>query len=459
MSVIQEYRDLYMKAYLDREDEIDARIASGIEQNRKGDCRLRLTDAEGKPLAGKTVRVTQKTHDFKYGANIFLLDEFPDDARNAEYRRAFKEYFNLATVPFYWNGLEPERGKPRYAIGSPKIYRRPAPDLCVDYCEQSGIAAKLHCLCYEKFNPAWIRNLPREETWALYEKRFAEIAERYAGKLMEFEVINEIRWANSWHDTCSCVTFEQGFVDRVFTMADKYFPHETLVINEGNPMPTASAFGHFDPYYFIIQNLLSRGFRIDKIGLQNHLFVGTTTRTPEEYDKDVRRFGNVNLNNPAMYFKALDIYSEFGLPLEITEVTVPTFGEGEEAEQLQADMLRLWYSVWFSHPLVNTVVYWNTADGTAFVDDPAKQIWNENNVHGGIFHNDMTPKLAGTALYDLFHKEWHTDLTLTTDENGVASFRGFFGDYEAAVDGDALAFGLHKGESADLTITEGGVAQ
>ena len=458
MSTIQEYRDLYMKAYLARKDEVDARIASGIEQNRKGDCRLRLTDAAGKPLAGKTVRITQKTHDFKYGANIFLLDEFPDEARNAEYRRVFKEYFNLATVPFYWNGLEPERGKPRYAIGSPKIYRRPAPDLCVDYCKQSGIDAKLHCLCYEKCNPAWLHDLPQEETWALYEKRFAEIAERYAGKLMEFEVINELRWASSWSKTCSSVTYEKGFVDRVFAMADKYFPNDTLVINEGNPMPTAFWFGRLDPYYFIIQNLLSRGFRIDKIGLQNHLFVGTRTTTPEEYDKDARNSGNVSLNDPAVYFKALDVYSDFGLPLEITEVTVPTLGEGEEAEQLQADMLRLWYSVWFSHPLVNTVVYWNTADGTAFVEDQKQWIWNENNVRGGIFHNDMTPKLAGTALYDLFHKEWHTDLTLTTDENGVASFRGFFGDYEAAVDGDAFSFGLHKGESADLTL-KGSAAQ
>ncbi len=455
MSVIQEYRDLYMKAYLARKDEFDARIASGIEQNRKGDCRLRLTDVDGKPLAGKTVRVTQKTHDFKYGANIFLLDEFPDEARNAEYRRAFKEYFNLATVPFYWNSLEPERGKPRYAADSPKIYRRPAPDLCVDYCKESGIEAKLHCLCYEKFNPAWIRGLPREETWALYEKRFAEIAERYAGKLMEFEVINEMRWADSWRSTCSSVTFEKGFVERAFELADRYFPGETLVINEGNPLPDAASKGYFDAYYVVIQNLLARGYRIDKIGLQNHLFVGATADTPEKYEASVRNSGNVRLNDPGMYFAGLDVYAAFGLPLEITEVTVPTFGEGEEAEQLQADMLRLWYSVWFSHPLVNTVVYWNTADGTAFVEDQQKWTWNENNVCGGLFHNDMTPKLSARALHDLFHKEWHTDLTLTADENGVVRFRGFYGDYEAAVDGETLPFGLHTGQDNAATLTKG----
>ena len=47
-------------------------------------------------------------------------------------RCTFYRYFNLATVPFYWNTLEPEYGKPRYAKDSVKIYRRPAPDLCME---------------------------------------------------------------------------------------------------------------------------------------------------------------------------------------------------------------------------------------------------------------------------------------------------------------------------------------
>ena len=48
----------------------------------------------------------------------------------------FKEYFNLATVPFYWNSLEPQENKPRFEKDSEKIYRRPAPDLCLEYCEE-----------------------------------------------------------------------------------------------------------------------------------------------------------------------------------------------------------------------------------------------------------------------------------------------------------------------------------
>ncbi|MBQ8696307.1 MAG: glycoside hydrolase family 10, partial [Clostridia bacterium] len=191
MVTMEEKRAIYMSSYENNKEYVDKRVADSIEANRKGDCKVRFADAEGKPLAGKKVKISQRSHDFKYGANIFLLDEFPDEGDNEAYRREFKKYFNLATVPFYWCDLEPEEGKPRYAADSPKIYRRPAPDLCVQYCEENGIMPKLHCLVYDYFRPEWTVGRTDEEIIALYEKRFSEIAERYAGKFFELEVINE----------------------------------------------------------------------------------------------------------------------------------------------------------------------------------------------------------------------------------------------------------------------------
>ena len=43
----QEKRALYMQAYEAHRDEVDARIARGIEQNRKGWGKVRLTDRNG----------------------------------------------------------------------------------------------------------------------------------------------------------------------------------------------------------------------------------------------------------------------------------------------------------------------------------------------------------------------------------------------------------------------------
>ena len=98
----QELRALYMRKYEENKDAVDRRIADGIETYRKGDCRIRFTDEAGNPLSGVKVKITQTSHDFKYGANLFLLDELESAEANAEYRRFFKEYFNLATIPFYW---------------------------------------------------------------------------------------------------------------------------------------------------------------------------------------------------------------------------------------------------------------------------------------------------------------------------------------------------------------------
>ena len=69
------------------------RAARGVEEHRKGNAYLCIADAEGNPVEA-SVRLRQKTHDFKYGANIFMLDEFEKEEDNAEYRRMFKEYFN-----------------------------------------------------------------------------------------------------------------------------------------------------------------------------------------------------------------------------------------------------------------------------------------------------------------------------------------------------------------------------
>ena len=40
--------------------------------------------------------------------------------------------------------------------------------------------------------------------------------------------------------------------------------------------------------------------------------------------------------DPIKILKGLDVLSEFKKPLEITEVQIPMFGEGNEAENLQA---------------------------------------------------------------------------------------------------------------------------
>lgn len=439
---ISEKRKLYMASYEEDKGNIDMKIAEGIEKYRKGYCRVRIIDENGNPISGKAIKLTQKTHDFKYGANIFMLDEFESEKDNAEYRRFFKEHFNLATVPFYWDALEPQEGKPRYDKNSEKIYRRPAPDLCVDYCEENGILPKLHCLVYDKFTPEWLQKLPLEEVKKKYAERFRQIAERYSGRMYEFEVINELLLEKDWNLKTE-LSDTKDIIEWSFNLVRKYFPNEVLVINEGNPIPGLSRDDYRNPYYMMIENSLQKGIPIDKIGLQNHMFTGATAKTPEQYENCVRNFDK-GFCNPKSIWKGLDVISELGLPLELTEVTIPTLGDTIEDEELQADMLKLWYSVWFSHPAVETIVYWNTIDGYAYDDGKS---WNENNCRGGLWHHDLTPKKSAEMLKKLFNEIWHTDLELITDKDGYIDFRGFYGDYIAETDDGNFEISVHKNEN------------
>lgn len=444
MISIEEKRTLWLKKIDSSRDLFEKDFPENIEKYRKGDAALRLVDKNGAPVKGKKVRIEQTRHDFRYGANIFMLDGFGTPEENALYRDTFYRYFNLATVPFYWDALEPTEGKPRFTADSEKIYRRPAADLCVDYCDEKGIDAKLHCLVYDKFIPDWLPKNDEKAMEKAYEKHIREIAERYSGRLYEFEVINESLCDFGW-TAQSVISGKRDVIEWAFALSRKYLPNDTLVINEARTFfERYSPYRH--PYFLQIEKALGKGATIDKIGLQYHIFTGNRARTEEQYDDAVRT--TAERADPTRNYGMLKAFSEFGLPLEITEVTLPTLGDTPEDEDLQAEIFEKMYTVWFGSPAVETVVYWNTVDGYAYQSD----ITNENNCRGGLFHKDLSPKKAALVLKKLFNETWHTSLEGMTDDTGAIRFRGFCGDYSATIDGQTYTFGVHNGETNEKTI-------
>lgn len=395
-------------------------VKDNIEKHRKGKKTLILKDKDGNTLSGVKVKATLKNHEFKHGAHIFMLDQFETDAENAEYRRTFSKYFNLATIPFYWAGIEPEKDKPRYSADSENVYRRPSPDLCLNYCRKQGIDAKIHCLFYDKFIPQWVPKTDADEMKRLYEKRFKEIADRYGnGVMYDIEVINELLETH-WWTTHSCISDAKDSLEWSFNLAKKYFPNDTLVINDGNFIPEIGEKTYRHPYYMLIESALLKGARIDKIGIQNHIYLRMN-------DDDVNDYAHHY--DPVKILKGLEVMSEFGKPLEITEVQIPTLGDGNEAEDLQAEVVKYLYTLWFSVGNLESVIYWNSVNNTAY----AAPEWNENNLRSGLLNRDLSPRKSAQMLEKLFKKEWHTDVELVTDENGEVSFDGFHGDYEICV--------------------------
>ena len=407
---------------------MEENVRAGIEANRKGFAQIFIKDREGNPITDARVHAAQKTHAFKYGANIFMLDELESDEKNDCYKNHMSQFCNMATLPFYWDATEPEEGKTRYAKDSIPLYRRPAIDRCMEFCEKHGIEPREHALAYEHFFPTWLYDADVFTIKKALERRYREISERYGDRIRTIEVTNEMEWTKGR----TAFYTEPDYIEFCFKLAEKYFPGNQLVINEHTSSAWADKCMPSDKYYTYIKAAMQAGARIDAIGMQFHMFY----RREAEYER------TRNAYNPEGLYRHMDLYAQFGKPLQVTEVTVPAYSNDPEDEAIQAEILDKLYRIWFSHPAMEQIIYWNMVDGYAhFWDpDPAKirasmgnMSLGENYYYGGLLRFDMTPKPAYYVIRNLFEKEWHTDTVTAANERGVAAFCGFYGKYDVEI--------------------------
>lgn len=399
-----------------QKDFMKDRVQSGIESYRKGNAGITVKDRDGNPVSNVKIRVTQKNHEFKFGANLFMLDELETDEKNRIYKQRFADVFNMATLPFYWDATEPERGKTRYEKDSEKLYRRPPIDLCLEFCEQNNIEPREHALAYEHFFPDWLKEATVFEAKAQVQKRFSQIAERYRDRIPTIEVTNEMEW-----DEGKTVLYNQpDYIEWCFKTAETYFPANQLVVNEWTGLPWGDRCRTSDKYYSYIEANLLKGARIDAIGMQFHMFY-----SKEEEYRQTRPY-----YDPGKLYAHMDLYSNFAKPLQVTEVTIPAYSNDPEDEAIQAELIEYLYSVWFSHPNMEQIIYWNLVDGYAAFAKQGDMTQGENYYYGGLLRFDMTPKPAYYTIKNLIEKKWYTEETIITDESGTAGFRGFYGMYE-----------------------------
>jgi GH35 family endo-1,4-beta-xylanase len=227
-------------------------------------------------------------------------------------------------------------------------------------------------------------------------------------------------------------------------MAEKYFPNNELCINEYCAFWTGNA-RFTDPYYLYIENALLKGARIDAIGMQYHMFF-----RKENYFNATRKYYNFD-----HLYKIMDLYSNFGKPIEITEITVPAFSGAEEDELHQAEIIENLYTLWFSHDKTTQIIYWNLVDGYAHGTTPGDMANGENYYYGGLLRFDLSEKPAYKTIKKLITEVWHTDETVITKE-GKASVKAFYGDYEVEITADGKTvtktIPLLKGADRDIKI-------
>ena len=441
-----------LKYFEQSKDFFENIIYPNIEKYRKGSIKLSFKDEKGNPILCESIKIKQISHEFKFGANLFMLDELETDEKNQAYKDYFKNVFNMATLPFYWNSLEEEKGQLRYDKNSYKFYRRPPIDLCMEFCEKNGIEPREHALAYEHHFPAWLKNSSIEEIKSALEVRYKQIADRYAKRIPTIEVTNEMLWG---HNDCVTPFYnDPGYINWCFEKAEKYFPHNQLVVNEYTDAFWGDNCRTTDRYYAYTEAAILKGARIDAIGAQYHIF--------ESREREMEK--SSYLYNPRELYNHMDMYSNLVNALQVTEITIPAYSNNNDDEEIQAELIKYLYTVWFSHPAMEQIVYWNLVDGYAYVANPTpEKIRNsqgnmslgENVFYGGLLNFDLTPKPAYKMLDNLINKVWSTEICDEIAESEY-EFRGFYGKYEieVQVNGETkkAIFDLSKYKSDNINL-------
>ncbi|UZR99550.1 endo-1,4-beta-xylanase [Chondrinema litorale] len=404
--------ETYEKLWSD--PEIQQRINSGIETNRKGWFTLNIVDQDNQPISDASINLELTNHEFLFGSNIFMYQGFPDQKQNQRYEDVFKQIFNFASLPFYWKALEPEPGVLRYEANSEKIYRRPPPDPILAYCKENNITPKGHTLVWD--NPTW--SIPEwlpenaEKREELINKRISQLGERYGESIKYWDVVNELDQRAGHME----VVMPKDFALKAFKQAEAVYPREnTLILNEVTNVWYKNA-GEYSNFYTIIDNLLMKGAKIDAIGFQCHFFGG---------ERDIKAMMDGKLMQPKQILDILDTYGEFQLPIHVTEITVPTIPNNAEGEKIQALITENLYKIWFSHKNVEAITWWNVADGTATK--------NEDKFLGGVLRGDLSAKPSFDVLNRLINEDWHTKIVNQNLVDSQLKFNGFFGEYTVKI--------------------------
>ena len=155
----------------------------------------------------------------------------------------------------------------------------------------------------------------------------------------------------------------------------------------------------YDRYKSFIAEILAGGGDIDGIGFQGHI-------------------GAFPTSIYKVYDILEDFHQSFGLRAKITEYDI----NADAGEAVAAAYLRDFMTMIFSHPSTDAFLMWGFWDGAHWQGDSP------------IFRQDWSLKPSGEVFLDLIFNEWWTDTYATTPANGVATIRGFKGLYEITVE-------------------------
>lgn len=394
---------------------------------------------------GAEVEVTQLEHGFEFGFPVDFR-EFRDEPEDLEfYRQIALDHASLmvAETALKWRQLEPEPGRLEFDLGDSEMA----------WADENGFKVKMHTLLWGNAppvstgsgTPAWMRERfpnpdlsesEQEELRELIRFQAESIVERYKGRIDIYDITNEM--LNPLTAFFSA-RLGPGIVDDLFRWVRVIDPGAQLVMNEWIDEvftdlggPTAA------DVVARVTELQNEGVPIDAIGTQAHFVPGVLFALDPSLDDPLLE----NRTRIDDYADTLELLSEPGLPLHMTETTFNTPADGERRAAQAEAIMRLWWGT----ESVEQIVFWS--------------LWNKvaarNQLLHGIFDDtrDGTLTRHGAAVLSLINDRWRTQETVTLGDSGAAELRVTLGEHLAqwTEDGEAKE-ARFRVEQGDGTLT------
>lgn len=338
------------------------------------------------------------------------------------YKANILKYCNYGVCgnQFKWSGIEPTKNVLNYAPFENTF----------NWFQQNGLEFRAHTLLWGGNNstdyhslPQWVMNLSSKPK-SMYDTcrmRVMREVTRYKGIVKEYDVLNEPSHANYLQKIVG-----DSINWNCFKWAKAADPQARLFVNDYNIIEWQDQTNNF---ITLVRNMLNNGAPVTGIGAQCH--IGST----------------VDIAN----FKArFDQLAQFGLPIKITEFDM---GAKSLTQQQYAAEIAKMMRLAFSHPAIEGFIFWGLTEPTWV---PASIV--------NLIREDQTTKIAADSVYDLIHKTWSTDIAAVTDDAGVLTFSGYYGDYEVQVKNggkwerfDVACTKADKGKQFSLTLGEGAI--
>jgi GH35 family endo-1,4-beta-xylanase len=411
-----------------------------IEQYRMGECVLQLVLPDGRPVpSSRPCELVQTLHAFHFGGSLAADWQVPGQEWYPDFKERFARLFNYATIDFYWSVHDKKAGQWRYD---------PASREKLDWADAQGMTLRGHPLMWHEVIPERMKD----------EERPAEEIGREAGDHIRMLVENypEIDQWDTYNEAPGIYLHDEKMgMRRWVGSLGGPGPVSRAVIREARTVRPDGYFilNHYtdnDPNYRKqIEYCFEKGVQVDAIGIQTHMHTQMDTLSEERL------------------WTALETYGQYGKPVHLSEIsilscerfkdwesfnawkdrvkeekrkggTVPVLPSTPELEQYQAELARDFYTLAFSHPSVEAMVWWTITDLEPWRGMPA-----------GLLDAAGRPKPVYKVLDRLINEEWSTRIRAGTGPQGRVEFRGFFGSYEVQVElgGETLTgtFDLARG--------------